>query len=153
MHIYTSRAPGSKQFELLMKKIGRPDILDDPRFETPQSRYLYKEELDEIISTWTRQRTKREAMEELCKEGIPAGANLNTDDITHDPYLRKRGIIAEVKHPVRGSVFIPTHPMKMEGTVPVKISPLLGEHNTEIYQGLIGLTENDIRNLSEKGVI
>jgi formyl-CoA transferase len=117
VHIYASRAPGSTQFEQLMKKIGRPDILDDPRFATPQSRYQYKEELDEIISNWTMQRTKIEAMEELCKEGIPAGANLNTEDITNDPYLRKRGIISEIRHPQRGSVWIPTHPMMMEGTV------------------------------------
>lgn len=153
VHIYASRAPGSTQFEQLMKKIGRPDILDDPRFATPQSRYQYKEELDEIISNWTMQRTKIEAMEELCKEGIPAGANLNTEDITNDPYLRKRGIISEIRHPQRGSVWIPTHPMMMEGTVPVKTSPLLGEHNMEIYKGLLGLSEKEIKDLTDKGVI
>lgn len=153
VHIYASRAPGSKQFEQLMKKIGRADVLDDPRFETPQSRYLYKEELNQIISNWTMQRTKMEAMEELCKEGIPAGANLNTEDITNDPYLRKRGIITEIQHPTRGSILIPTHPMMMEGTVPVTTSPLLGEHNMEIYKGLLSLSNEDIQNLSNKGVI
>ncbi|NLT40764.1 MAG: CoA transferase [Clostridiales bacterium] len=153
VHIYTARSPGSKQFELLMKKIGRPDILEDPRFATPQSRYLYKDELDEIISAWTRQRTKIEAMEELCKEGIPAGANLNTEDITNDPYLRKRGIITEIHHPQRGSVFMPYHPMKMEGTVPAKSAPLLGEHNTEIYHDLLGLPEDYLDALTQKGVI
>ena len=153
VHVYASRAPGSKQFEQLMKKIGRPDVLSDPRFETPQSRYIYREELDRIITDWTMQRTKLEAMEELCKEGIPAGANLNTLDITNDPYLRKRGIIAEIHHPQRGSVWMPTHPMMMEGVVPVTSSPLLGEHNTDIYGGLLGLSENDLRGLSDKGVI
>lgn len=153
VHIYASRAPGSIQFEMLMKKIGRPDVLEDPRYETPQSRYLYKEELDRIISSWTMQRTKMEAMEELCKEGIPAGANLNTEDITNDPYLRKRGIITEVKHPVRGIVLIPTHPMIMEGTVPVTRSPLLGEHNRDIYMGLLGLSEAEFQILSDKGVV
>jgi formyl-CoA transferase len=153
VHIYTSRAPGSKQFEQLMKKIGRPDILEDPRFATPQSRYLHKEELDRIITDWTMQRTKLEAMEELCREGIPAGANLNTEDITNDPYLRKRGIITEIQHPHRGSVFMPTHPMKMEGTVPVTRSPLLGEHNTEIYGGLLGFSAAELRDFSGKGVI
>lgn len=153
VHIYASRAPGSKQFQQLMEKIGRPDILDDPRFSTPQSRYLYKDELDRIISNWTMQRTKIEAMEELCKEGIPAGANLNTEDISYDPYLRKRGIITEIQHPQRGSVLMPTHPMMMEGTVPVTRSPLLGEHNAEIYRGLLGISEKDMQSLSGKGVI
>ena len=153
VHIYTSRSPGSKQFAQLMEKIGRLDVLDDPRFQTPQSRYAHKEELDRIISEWTMQKTKLEAMEELCREGIPAGANLNTTDITNDPYLRKRGIIAEVQHPVRGSVLIPTHPLKMEGTVPVTISPLLGEHNTEIYKELLGLTDGDVQSLADKEII
>ncbi len=153
VHVYASRAPGSKQFELLMKKIGRPDILDDPRFATPQSRYLHKEELDEIITGWTMQKTKLEAMEELCKEGIPSGANLNTEDITNDPYLRKRGIITEIQHPQRGSVFMPAHPMMMEGTVPVTSSPLLGEHNAEILKGLLGFSDADLEQLEEKGVI
>jgi len=153
IHIYTSRAPGSKQFEMLMMKIGRADILEDPRFATPQSRYQYREELDRIITEWTMQRTKIEAMEELCKAGIPAGANLNTEDITYNPYLRKRGIITEIHHPQRGSVFMPSHPMKMEGTVPVTRSPLLGEHNTEIYKGLVGLSDDDIQKLAKAGII
>jgi formyl-CoA transferase len=99
------------------------------------------------------QRTKIEAMEELCREGIPAGANLNTEDLTNDPYLRKRGIIAEIHHPQRGSVWIPTHPMKMEGTVPVTTSPLLGEHNLEIYNRLLGLSEEEMQTLTKKEVI
>ena len=128
-------------------------MLADPRFATPQSRYLYREELDGIIKEWTMQRTKLEVMEELCKEGIPAGANLNTMDITNDPYLRKRGIIAEVIHPQRGSVWMPTHPMMMEGVVPVTVAPLLGENNTEVYGGLLGLSEQELQKLLGKGVI
>ena len=153
VHIYTSRSPGSKQFQKLMEKIGRTDVLDDPRFETPQSRYLHKEELDNVISEWTMKRTKIEAMEELCSEGIPSGANLNTEDITNDAYLRQRGIITEVQHPVRGSVLIPTHPMKMDGTVPVTISPLLGEHNDEVYCGLLGLSSDELHRLFGNGVV
>jgi crotonobetainyl-CoA:carnitine CoA-transferase CaiB-like acyl-CoA transferase len=43
--------------------------------------------------------------------------------------------------------------MKMEGTVPVKRSPLLGEHNMEICQRLLGMSEKEILDLSGKGVI
>lgn len=154
VHVYTSRHPGSTQFNKLMEVIGRTDILEDPRFETPRSRYKYKEELDEIISNWTRQRTKIEAMEELCRAGIPAGAALNTAEISADPYLRKRGIMTEVEHPVRGKVLIPGFIPKMSASqVPIVSSPLLGEHNDEIYRDMLGLSDEECKKLEEEGVI
>lgn len=154
VHIYTSRHPGSPQFKNLMEIIGRPDILEDPRFATPRSRYEHRAELDEIISAWTRQRTKLEAMEQLCKADIPAGAALNTAEIMADPYLRKRGIMAEIEHPVRGKVLIPGFPPKMSGSqVPIRTSPLLGEHNDEVYKGVLGMSDGELQELMKKGVI
>lgn len=65
--IYTSRWPGSPQWKRLLEVIGRTDLIGDERFATPESRYEHKEEVDEIISDWTRQHTKYEAMEILGK--------------------------------------------------------------------------------------
>jgi len=153
VHIYTSRHPGSTQWKSLMEIVGRPDALSDPRFATPRLRYPHRAEIDAMISAWTMQRTKLEAMEQLCKADIPAGAALNTEDINNDPYLRKHGIMTEVQHPERGAVLIPGFPVKMEGAVPVTTSPLLGQHNDDVYKGLLGLSEQEMEQLRSKGII
>lgn len=152
--IYTSRVPSSPQWKRLLEVIGRTDLLDDPRFATPESRYAHREEIDRIISEWTIKYTKYEAMEILGKAEVPAGAVLSTEDISNDEYLRKRGTMVEIEHPVRGRMVIPGNSMKMSAShVEVEPAPLLGQHNDEVYKGLFGFSDEELRKLSEAGVI
>ncbi len=154
VHIYCSRHPGSTQFEQLCRIIGHEELLADPRMKTPQSRYLVRDELDAIISEWTGQHTKQEAMDILCKADIPAGAVLDMDDLTKDPYLRSRGTMVEIDHPERGKLVVPGFAPKMSGNdLEYKCSPRLGEHNEKIYGGLLGLTEAEMEALKAGGVI
>jgi formyl-CoA transferase len=121
---------------------------------TPRSRYLVKDELDAIISQWTKQHTKQEAMDILCREDIPAGAVLDIDDITHDEYLVKRGVMTDVEHRQRGRLRVPGLAVRMEAnTVAYETSPELGEHNAEVYGGLLGLTEAELEQLRHEKVI
>ena len=152
--IYTSRWPGSPQWKNLLRAIGREDLLDDPRFETPESRYEHREEVDRIISEWTMQRTKYEAMEILGRADVPAGAVFSTLDLSNDPYLRKRGTIVTIQHPVRGEIVMPGNSMKLsDNHIPIKPAPLLGEHNEEIYMNLLGLKREELEELRKKCVI
>ena len=154
VHIYISRHPGSKQWDLLCEVIERTDLISDERMATPHSRYEYREELNSIIGEWTSKRTKKEAMDTLAKAGIPAGAVLDTLEITNDPYLRSRGIISEVEHPHHGKVLIPGFPVRMSETnVPVTCSPILGADNKSIYRDLLGMSEEDMANLRTERVI
>ena len=154
VHIYCSRHPGSNQFEQLCRIIGHEELLEDPRMKTPQSRYLVRDELDALISEWTGQHTKQEAMDILCKADIPAGAVLDMDDLTKDPYLRSRGTMVEIEHPERGKLVVPGFAPKMSGNdLQYACSPRLGEHNGKIYGELLGLTEEELASLKAKGVI
>lgn len=154
IHIYCSRHVGSTHWKSLMEILGREDILDDCRFATPQSRYKYKDEIDAIIGNWTRQYTKIEAMNILAKADIPAGAVMDTMDITQDPYLRKRGVMVEVEHPNRGKVIIPGFAPKMSASqVPVTCSPLLGDGNEEVYKEMLGISDEEFEHLKQAGVI
>ena len=154
VHVYVSRHPGSKSWAQLCEVIGRTDLLEDERMASPQSRYEYREELDQIIGEWMSGYTKYEAMEILAKAGIPAGAVLDTMELTNDPYLRKREMIVDVEHPFHGTVPIPGFPVRMSDThVPVTCSPLLGADNKEIYSGVLGMDDSKISELKEKGII
>jgi formyl-CoA transferase len=152
-YIYTTRA-GNHQWERLCHTIGREDLLDDPRFATNQERFKHKDEVDEIISEWTRQRDKLEVMMTLGQAGVPAGAVLGTDELSKDPFLRQRGMFVEVDHPVRGKFVMPGWPVKMsDSEVEVTSSPLLGADNKQVLGELLGYSPEQLEALKKEQVI
>lgn len=151
--VYTTRA-GNRQWENLLKAIGREDLIGDARFSSPQQRYAHRDQVDEMISAWTRTRHKREAMETLGRAGVPAGAILDTQELRDDEYLRRRGTFVTVNHPTRGDFTMPGWPVKMSAShVPVTSAPLLGQHTDEVYGELLGATRDDLARLRGDGVI
>ena len=107
-----------------------------------------------MISAWTCQKTKFEAMEELGRADVPAGAVLTTAELAADPYLRKRGMFVTVQHPVRGPILMPGFPLKMSASsVSILPSPLLGQHNEEVYGGMLGISADQLGRLHEAGII
>lgn len=152
--IYTSRWPGSRQWDQLLAVIGRADLAGDPRFATPESRYEHRAEVDALISAWTRERTKEEAMTTLGSAGVPAGAVFSTLDLSADPYLRQRGTMVEVEHPVRGKFVQPGNSIRLSASeVPIRPAPLLGQHNEAVYKGLLGLADDELERLRRANVI
>jgi len=151
--IYTTRA-GNHQWERLLDVIGRADLKTDPRFANPVQRAAHAEVIDEAISAWTRQYTKREAMDRLGAAGVPAGATFDTLELTQDEHLNRREAIVTVEHPARGTLRMPGWPVKMERSyVRVEPAPLLGQHNRDVYRELLELTDAELARLHEQGVI
>ena len=151
--IYTSRA-GNHHWDRLLDVIGRRDLLDDPRFATPELRLANQEAVDEVITPWTSARSKQDVMETLGRAGVPAGAVFDTMDLSTDPHLRERGVFAEVDHPFRGRFVMPGWPVKMSRSeVEVVAAPLLGVSNEEVYSELLGLERADLERLGADGAI
>jgi glyoxylase-like metal-dependent hydrolase (beta-lactamase superfamily II) len=133
---------------------GREDLIGDERYARPRAGYDRQAEVDALDTEWTQQHTKFEAMEILGKYDVPRSAFMSLDDIAADDHLRRRGVVAEIDHPQRGSVVLPGDPIKMSGSqVPVRPAPLLGDSNQEILGGLLGLCDAQLEELSAKGVI
>ncbi len=154
VHIYCSRAPGSKHWANLCHAIGRDDLLEDPDLATPHSRFLHREKCDSAIREFCAQHTKYEAMEIIAGADVPAGALLDVDDITKNPVYEKRGVIIEIDHPQRGKVKVPGFMPKLsENHVEYQCSPGLGEHNREVYGELLGVSEEELEKLREDKVI
>lgn len=154
VHVYCSRAPGSKQFANMCHAIGRPDLLEDERFATPRSRFQYRDVLDPIIAEWAAQHTKQEAMEILASADVPAGALLDVADITNDPVNLKRGMIVEVDHPDHGKLKLPGFAPRMsENHIDYACSPALGEHNQEVYGEVLGLSAEEMQKLKDDKAI
>ena len=144
----------AKQWEALATGMGRGDLIADPRFATGDDRLAHVAELDQLIADWTRQYTKLEAMQILGEAGVPVGAVMDTLELSHDPYLWKRGVFAAIKHPVRGDLFVPGWPVKMsDSPVEVVSAPLLGEHTAAVYREWLGLTAEQVARLRAEQVI
>jgi formyl-CoA transferase len=152
-YIYGTRA-NNTHWERLLRVMGREDLLADPRFASPKGRAAHVAEIDALIAPWIVQFTKHEAMELLGRNGVPAGAVLDTMELSEDPYLRQRGVFVTVQHPVRGDFTMPGWPVKMSAShVPVTAAPLLGAHNAEIFRQWLALDETALAELQAGGVI
>jgi formyl-CoA transferase len=75
-------------------------------------------------------------------------------ELLEDPDLRERGMIVPVEHPERGMFYTVGCPLQLsDSPVVVRRSPLLGEHNAEVYRDLLGFKDSDLTRLRDSGVI
>lgn len=152
-YVYVSRA-GNVQWERLLKAIGREDLIDEPKYATPQLRYEHRAEIDEVMTAWTLNYDKREVMRRLGEAGVPVGAVMDTMELSSDPSLHKAGAFASVKHPVRGDFLMPGWPVKLSGSkTEVRPSPVLGADTETVYRDLLGLGAEDIAALKARQAI
>ncbi|HZP37149.1 MAG TPA: CoA transferase [Methylomirabilota bacterium] len=138
----------------LTRIVGRPEMADDPRYHDRRDRVQIVDEIDAMIEAWTEKRSKHEVMEILAGAGVPCGAVLDSAEVLHDPHLRQRGFVTDLDHPRRGPYPMPGNPVRLsDSPTDVTRSPLLGEHNAEVYQRLLGLAPDQIDQLKRDGVI
>ena len=147
-------ADNPEAFKALAKIIGRPDLLTDARFNTPQARLEHPDELSEAITAWTRQHDKRAVMSTFSAAGIACGMVLDTVEVLADPHLRERGTVFDMDHPTRGRMSMVGCPLRLsDSPVEYRRAPMLGEHTDEVMKDLLGYTAEDIARLRRDKVI
>ena len=151
MIAFPARGP---MWSALAAALGRPDILDDPRFADPEQYMSMGDEINAIIEEWTMQRDKFEVMRVLGEIGIPCSACFNSMDIYADEHLQEREMIVSVEHPTRGKFAVPGCPIKLsDSPVTVSAAPLLGEHNAEVLTELLNGNGETLEDLKTQRVI
>jgi formyl-CoA transferase len=132
--------------------IGRPELADDPEWNTPAARLTRLDEMFALIEVWSGQHTKWEVMDQLNARNVPCGPILSTRELIEDETLAELGAIVSVDHPERGMFKTVGCPLRMsDSPVEVRRSPLLGEHNAEIYAEL-GYSPDQLAELRTAGV-
>jgi benzylsuccinate CoA-transferase BbsF subunit len=144
-----------EEWKALCRAMGNPPWSNCPAFVDAASRVENRVELDRHIAEWTGDKQHHEVMTLLQNFGVAATPSFNAEEILADPHVRARGMVSEVEHPVMGKKVVISPSWKLSAT-PARIkkaSPLLGEHNQEVFGGLLGMTADDIRKLEEERVI
>ena len=141
-------------WDALCAAIDRADLLLDERFASTRGRIDNGAALYEEIASFTRERTKYEAMEAIAAAGVPCSACLDTRELHHDRHLVERGFVQPLKLPVHGEVpMLGFAPRLSESKVPMRRPPRLGEHTDEVLTAELGLDQTALAPLREAGVI
>ena len=135
--------------------IGREDLTRDPGFATAAARRDRRDEIAAIIQGWTATRRKAEIVSVLSEAGVPAAPVNNVAEMVADPQVRAREMFVEREHPVYGPLLTTGTPLKLSET-PGRVrwlAPMPGEHNEEVFVGLLGHTKDDLARWRADGVI
>ncbi len=143
-----------EQWRELCRVIGRPGLVDDERFRGPQARHEHHDEIDEILESWTRRRSRETVRALLQARDVPAGIVADERDLVdRDPQLRTREFFVEHDHPEVGSRTysgMPFH-MRRSETGLSRRPPLLGEHTDDVLQDWLGLSASELEAARDEG--
>jgi formyl-CoA transferase len=154
-HVAIAAGTSDLVWRRFCKVIAKPALASDPAYATVPARRDRRDDVAAIIQGWTRTRTKSEVVGALSEAGVPAAAVNNIAETVADPQVQAREMFVEHDHPVYGPIRITGTPLKLSET-PGRIeslAPFPGEHNEEIFGGLLGHTQDELARWKAERVI
>ncbi len=145
-----------EQFEAVCRVVGRPDLVDDPRFSERQARLDNRNALTEILEAAMQAKSASQWRQELNDAGVPAGEVFSVPDALAHPQIADRGMIGTFKDVpgVERDIQIARPGIKLNGQAVQtdEAPPLLGAHTSDLL-GELGYSADDIEMLkAEKAV-
>lgn len=142
-------------FGRLCAVIGRPELVGDPRYDTLAKRAGAGDELNDVVAEWCAARPSADVVDKMVAGGVPVALAASIADVFADPQVSARSALVDVDDPLLG-------PLRQQAVTP-RLSrtpgsvgngaPRLGEHNDEVYCGLLGLTPAELAALRARGVV
>ncbi len=152
LYINTSRA-NPDHWPRLLRVIGREDLIGDPRYDSAEARIERIAEVDEIVSNWTREHGKEEAMALIGEAGVPAGAIFDCLELANEPSFERRGIMQVMEYGGQ-KMKRPSWPVRFDGLPPrIAPAPSLGADNAEVLANWLGLGAGEIEALGKEGAL
>ena len=144
-----------EEWQGLIDAMDRPEWAAAPQFASRYARLQHRHELDAHLSEWTRQRTPWDITELLQANGVAAFPVLNAEQRLFNPHFQERGLYAEIEHPALGAEPVFNLMWQLSQTPPRirRHAPLLGEHNREVFGGLLGMDDVELARLEDEQVI
>ncbi len=143
------------QWAGMCRAMGRPDLIDDERFDNVAVRQRNRDELNAIIDGWTVTfATDAELLAVLEAERVPCAPVIEPIDAIGNEYFETRRMVRTVPDPVLGTITIPGNPLRFSeqpGDLDL-IAPLLGQHNVEVLTE-VGFSAERIAAMTDAGVL
>jgi formyl-CoA transferase/CoA:oxalate CoA-transferase len=146
---------GEKIWRKFCPTIGRPGLLDDPRYRTTTDRMNNRDELIPTLQEVFLTRTYEEWEPLLLGNDIPVGAINNLAEAVEHPQVKARHTLIELKHPRVGKVRAVGSPVRLSRT-PARVrspAPVHGQHTGEVLREMLGMNPEEIAALETAGVI
>jgi benzylsuccinate CoA-transferase BbsF subunit len=143
------------EWHALCRVMNHPEWAHAPQFADQYARWLHRDDLDSHLRDWTKSQEHRELAARLQQAGVPAGPVLDAVELHEDRHLWEWGYWWKMNHHEVGERIMPGIPVKMSNVPELNYShpPDLGQHNREVFTGLLGLSDGEIAALIDEKVI
>ncbi|WP_313378234.1 CaiB/BaiF CoA transferase family protein [Achromobacter insolitus] len=148
-------AMGNDIYARLCRVLELPELIEDERFLSVPLRARNRPALNAAIGARTATRPTAEWIALMNKEGVPCGPILGMDQTFEDPQVRHLKLSREIRHPALGPISVVGQPMILSRSAPGEMAPApeRGQHNGDVYGGMLGLAPDDLQQLAREGVI
>lgn len=144
-----------KQWKALVSAFDHPHLAEDSRYRTNSERVSRMDEVDELVSMWTRDLTREEVFARLIARRVPCGPVRDLTEVMNDPHLHARQALRWIEHPQYGRIAAAASPLRFDGEVSMPEPPSvpLGTHSRAVLREKLELSDAELDNLEASGVI
>jgi crotonobetainyl-CoA:carnitine CoA-transferase CaiB-like acyl-CoA transferase len=141
-----------KHVEALVRVLGRPQLLEDPRFDSLAKRIAHVEVWNDALQALLAGETTDGLASRLEREEVPFCVVSDLEQVPDDRQVRANGLFVELDHPVAGRYRQPRHPTVFDGTPLPRLhaAPGLGEHSEEVLREA-GISSEEIEWMRAEG--
>jgi len=136
--------------------MGRPELAEDERYATHRARGEHEHELYAMIDEWAAQYTAAELDAMLAEANVVSAGVYSAADMYDDPHFRERGLIVDIEDPEIGTMPVPGITPKLSqtpGSIRWGGKWEIGADNEEIWCGLVGLSQSELGDLQQAGIV
>lgn len=145
-----------RQWPSVTRAIGKPELVDDPRFSSSGRRGRNQKELIAMIEAWMQTFPDDDAvLKALAEHRVPAGPVLSIEETVTHPYFTARRMVRQVPDRFLGEITIPGFPFKFSAfpeELPME-APILGEHNEAVLTQYLGRSQDSVAALYQQGIL
>ena len=143
------------QWRALQTVMGNPEWAESDDYGDQFLRWQNQDVLERLLSQWTAQHTAAALTDRLQRAGVAAFPSLSAEQLLADPHLAARGAFPATSDPERGEQRAVAPPWRFSRTPtdPLRWTPELGQHNREVFCGLLGMDAAELSALQEGQIV
>ena len=138
-----------------------PRLADEESFRRAPGRGPERDFIERCVADWTGSKTRTEALQLLETDGIPCAPVRSLAEALDDPYNVTQGVLRPIEVEGRGTVKTIGSPIQLRDPAtperpsgpPPRLPPRLGEHNREVFGGILGLDDEALAELERTGIV